>query len=349
MRQHLRAHPAHRALRGPGADHRRERHRQGAGRPGAPRQNSARQSGPFVKLNCAAVPHEPHRERALRPREGRLHRRGDACGGASSSWPTRARSSSTRWATCPRPCRPSCCACCRRASWSGWAAARPCKVDVRVIAATNKDLAAGDRGRPLPRGPLLPAQRGADLHLPPLRERREDLPPLVDVLPERGLPQQRPPAAALSPAALDVLGRLRLPGQRARAAQPGRAAGHPLRGPGRLRLRGRRDAAARKGTVPPPAPVDAAGASASAAPHPAPLAPVAPAPAPASGFRPRVDRAFREQVEDAEREIILTTLALHAGQRHRGGAAARSGARALLQEDEGAGHAAGRGKGIGIR
>ena len=31
------------------------------------------------------------------------------------------------------------------------------KVDVRVIAATNKDLKKGDRGRRLPRGPLLPA------------------------------------------------------------------------------------------------------------------------------------------------------------------------------------------------
>ena len=40
--------------------------------------------------------------------------------------------------------------------------AKPIAVDVRVIAATNKELRAGDRGGPVPRGPLLPAERRAD-------------------------------------------------------------------------------------------------------------------------------------------------------------------------------------------
>ena len=62
------------------------------------------------------------RERAVRPREGRLHRRGRRCGAASSSWPTAAASFSTRSATCTRRRRPSCCACCRTASSSGSAA-----------------------------------------------------------------------------------------------------------------------------------------------------------------------------------------------------------------------------------
>ena len=35
-------------------------------------------------------------------------------------------------------------------------------VDVRVIAATNRDLEAGGAARPLPRGPLFPAQRVSD-------------------------------------------------------------------------------------------------------------------------------------------------------------------------------------------
>ena len=35
------------------------------------------------------------------------------------------------------------------------------EVDVRVIASSNRDLQAGDGGREVPRGPLLPAERGA--------------------------------------------------------------------------------------------------------------------------------------------------------------------------------------------
>ena len=46
---------------------------------------------------------DPPRERALRPREGRLHRRGHRASRAASSWPTAARSSSTRSARSPPP------------------------------------------------------------------------------------------------------------------------------------------------------------------------------------------------------------------------------------------------------
>ena len=45
---------------------------------------------------------------------------------ASSSWPTAARCSSTRSATCRPACRPSCCARCRRARSSRWAATSWC-------------------------------------------------------------------------------------------------------------------------------------------------------------------------------------------------------------------------------
>ena len=59
-----------------------------------------------------------------------------------------------------------------------------------------------------------------------------------------------------------------------------------------------------------PAPTPAPGPATPPAPPPAELSPPrAPEPAPQVGFRPRVDRTFREQVEDAEREIILYTLA----------------------------------------
>ena len=104
----------------------------------------------------------PGRERALRPRARRLHRRD-----REARRPLRARRRRhdlpRRDRRARRPtCRRSCCACCRSASSSASARRRRVKVDVRVIAATNRDLAAGGRGRRVPRGPLLPPERLPD-------------------------------------------------------------------------------------------------------------------------------------------------------------------------------------------
>jgi two-component system response regulator PilR (NtrC family) len=48
-------------------------------------------------------------------------------------------------------------------------------VNVRIVSATHKDLAAEVAGRPLPAGPVLPPQRHPDPRAA-LRERLEDLP-----------------------------------------------------------------------------------------------------------------------------------------------------------------------------
>ena len=83
--------------------------------------------------------HQPRagRERALRPREGAVHRRRRAAQSAASRPPTGAPSSSTRSATCRRdpgqgPARPPGA---QASSASG--AQRPPSVDVRVVAATH--------------------------------------------------------------------------------------------------------------------------------------------------------------------------------------------------------------------
>ena len=57
---------------------------------------------------------------------------------------------------------------------------QPRKVDVRVIAATNRDLREEVNRGSFRAGPLLPARGDAGCSVPPLRERPEDIPLLVE-------------------------------------------------------------------------------------------------------------------------------------------------------------------------
>ena len=73
------------------------------------------------------------------------------------------------------------------------------RIDVRILAATNRDLERDAQRGPFPAGPLLPA-RGIILHLPPLRERGDDILLLARALPravqrqvrQGGAPDRRP-------------------------------------------------------------------------------------------------------------------------------------------------------------
>ena len=199
--------------------------------------------GPVRRRQLRRHPRDPARERALRPQEGRLHRRQRATARASSRRPTAARCSSTRSASCRSALQVKLLRVLQEEEIRRLGDTQDIKVDVRIVAATAPRSRGRGEGRALPRGPLLSAQRAARSQLPPLRERREDIPLLVEHFvarnnarlghrhPRRRRPKRDAPAA-----------RVRLAGQRARAREHDRARDGARRG---RRSRRRRPARAR--------------------------------------------------------------------------------------------------------
>ena len=117
---------------------------------------SLRRSNPFVKLNCAAIPTDAARKRAVRPRERRVHRRVRAADRPLRARDKAARCSWTRSATF-RGAADQAAARDAGANLRAVGGTRTIKVDVRVVAATHRDLEAESRSGPLPRAPCITA------------------------------------------------------------------------------------------------------------------------------------------------------------------------------------------------
>ena len=209
----------------------RRRDRQRQGRRGARPSTSSRPArrGRSWCSTARAVPRQPDRERAVRPREGRLHRRGRTSASAASSARTAARCSSTRSASCRSSCSPSCCARSRTASSAGWA--RAARADRGRRARRRRD-ARRTSGREVQAGRFREDLyfRLVGVHrqrCPPLRDRKEDIPLLVDALRRRSrcgtrLPE---PRCASSSSAHAWPGNVRELRNARRARQP--HGGHP--------------------------------------------------------------------------------------------------------------------------
>jgi Nif-specific regulatory protein len=88
---------------------------------------------------------------------------------------------------------------------------RPAKIDVRVISATNCELAAAVAARTF-RDDLYYRLAAFPIRVPPLRERREDIPLLVTHLLARAAQRHKKQIPGVEPAALDRLGQFDWPG-----------------------------------------------------------------------------------------------------------------------------------------
>ena len=228
-----------------GADHRRDRHRQGADRARDPQPLAARQ-GPVHHHQLRRDPGEPARVGAVRPRRGRLHRGGRQQGRQVPGRRRRHAVPRRDRRDAAARCRSRSCARCR----SGWSCASATPGPSRSTSASSPPPTASSTTRSRPAASARTSTTGSTSstsHLPPLRERGDDIVVLARYLLSRYAHEYGGTVRGLSPNADRGHQAPPLAGQHPRAREPhqegGGAGGQGAARPGGPRPFGRRPAA----------------------------------------------------------------------------------------------------------
>jgi len=261
-------------------------------------QHSQRRKAPFVKLNCAAVPQE------LIESELFGHERGAFTGALGVR---RGKFELAHQGTLfldevgdmPPAMQAKLLRVLQEGEFERVGGTETFKVDVRVIAATNKNLELEIGGGRF-REDLYYRLNVVHLHCPPLRERREDIQSLAEAFLREACVKNGKRPMQLSTEAIAALSGYSYPGNVRELRNLVERLAILYDGP---RISGNEAAQVlpRAAAATPP-PVQVPSAEPVANPPPAEDAAATP-------HRAGVDRPFREQVQDAEREIILNALA----------------------------------------
>ncbi|MGZ6162763.1 MAG: sigma-54-dependent transcriptional regulator [Myxococcaceae bacterium] len=253
-------------------------------------RNSRRASAPFVRVNCAAVPHElieselfGHEKGAFTGAQAMRRGKFELASGGTLFLDEVGDMPPTMQAKLLRVLQES--------ELERVGGTETLKVDVRVLAATNRDLEAEvAEGRF--REDLYYRLAVVQIRTPPLREHREDLPDLISAFLEEACRRNGRRALRLTPDAVAVLSAHDYPGNvRELKNLVERLAilceGPEVSGDEARELLPRAKPARPPGTTPLPPPEQKT----------------------AAALRPVGEKPFRDLVDDAEREIILRTLA----------------------------------------
>ena len=119
---------------------------------------SPRAAGPFVELNCSAIPRQLVESELFGHERGAFSDARERKRGWSRSR-TAGRCSSTRSAISARAAQAKLLTFLEQRTFRRVGATAVRRVDVRIVAATNRDLRGDGRGAALSRGPLLPVER----------------------------------------------------------------------------------------------------------------------------------------------------------------------------------------------
>ncbi len=212
-----------------GARARRVGHGQGAGRARAARAQLAPSARLLRRGQLRGAPFGADRVRAVRPRKGRFYGRGSArrrgkfeqADGGTLFLDEIGDMSANVQAKLLRALEE------RRIERLGGSDSIP--VDVRIVSATHRPLEQ-DIEKGSFRADLFYRLQVVTVEIPALRERREDIPVLAETFARQAAERYGMPAAHARPVGAAPSGRVRLAGQRPRAAQRGRARDDTRRG-----------------------------------------------------------------------------------------------------------------------